>query len=591
MRALRTTALCLLLGACRTAPVAAPSLRWEDWGPAAFERAATEHKLVLLDLHAVWCHWCHVMEETTYRDEHVTGLLGRHFVLVGVDQDARPDLSNRYEDYGWPATIVFAPDGRELAKLSGYIEPAELYARLAALVADPTPGPSARAATPAPAASASGLSPELCTRLAARADELYDERHAGFGFGHKYLDAPGCELLIDDALRGSARARERAQATLAATSALIDPVWGGIYQYSVGGDWHEPHFEKIMSFQADALRTYALGASAFGDARLRTAAEAVARNLEEFLSRPEGAFYTSQDADLVPGEHSAGYFALDDRARRALGVPRVDTHVYARENGWAIRGLCALHDASGDERFLERARRAAEWILAARALEGGGFRHGERDTDGPYLGDSLALGQAFLALYESSAERVWLARALEASDFMAREFAAADPAGGYLSAARAASVPGLPPQAPQRDENAALARLENALFQYTGVAAHRERSERALRWLGSADVALRGSPALLLLCSRESAADPAHVTVVGAKDDPDARALYAAALGLPLPYRRIEWLDAAEGALPRADVEYPELGRAAAFVCRAGRCSAPAFDAQQLIQRVLPPGR
>src|SRR5688572_2322905 len=89
---------------------------WQPWSEQLFARAKAENKMVLLDLGAVWCHWCHVMEETTYADPEVARLLGEKFIAVKADQDADPDLSRRYEDYGWPATIIFGPDGKELIK-------------------------------------------------------------------------------------------------------------------------------------------------------------------------------------------------------------------------------------------------------------------------------------------------------------------------------------------------------------------------------------------------------------------------------------------------------------------------------------------
>ncbi len=304
------------------------------------------------------------------------------------------------------------------------------------------------------------------------------------------------------------------------------------------------------------------------------------------MQQPRGEFYASQDADLVPGEHAADFFALDDAARRARGIPRVDRHVYARENGWAIRALCTLFDATGEVQYLDAARRAAARMLERRGLPAGGFRHDEHDAAGPFLADTLSMAQAFLALYESSAERVWLARALEASDFLAAHFAGDAAQAGYVSAARDASAPGLPPAPPQRDENIALCRLENALFQHSGDARHRQRAERALRWLSSEAVALRGLPAGVLLAAEELGSEPAHVAIVGSKRDPAARELQLAALALALPYRRVEWYDASEGALPRDDVPYPELDKPAAFVCSAGRCSAPAFEPDELRQRL-----
>src|SRR5271170_658368 len=91
--------------------LAATGIALQSWSPDAFKQAQREHKLVLLHLGAGWCHWCHVMEHVTYRDPAVDKLIQEHFVAIHVDQDSRPDLSNRYEDYGWPATILFDAAG------------------------------------------------------------------------------------------------------------------------------------------------------------------------------------------------------------------------------------------------------------------------------------------------------------------------------------------------------------------------------------------------------------------------------------------------------------------------------------------------
>src|SRR5437773_10367860 len=98
-------------------------LKWQPWSDAVFAEAEREHRFVLLDLEAVWCHWCHVMDETTYKDPQVTKLLNSRYILVKVDQDSRPDLSNRYEDYGWPATVVFGAGRHEIVKRQGYLPP------------------------------------------------------------------------------------------------------------------------------------------------------------------------------------------------------------------------------------------------------------------------------------------------------------------------------------------------------------------------------------------------------------------------------------------------------------------------------------
>ena len=112
---------------------------WQDWSETAFAQAKRENRFVLLDLGAVWCHWCHVMERDTYGNPAVADLIKARYVPVRVDQDARPDLSRRYEDYGWPATVVFSADGREIVKLRGYVPASRMISMLEYILADPSP--------------------------------------------------------------------------------------------------------------------------------------------------------------------------------------------------------------------------------------------------------------------------------------------------------------------------------------------------------------------------------------------------------------------------------------------------------------------
>src|SRR5271167_166801 len=122
--------------------LSAEPIVWQPWSDGVFDQAKREHKFVLLDLEAVWCHWCHVMAETTYSDPQVIALMQSKYIAVRVDQDSRPDLSNRYEDFGWPATVVFAADGSEIVKRQGYLLPEEMSSMLQAIIDDPSPGPS-----------------------------------------------------------------------------------------------------------------------------------------------------------------------------------------------------------------------------------------------------------------------------------------------------------------------------------------------------------------------------------------------------------------------------------------------------------------
>jgi uncharacterized protein YyaL (SSP411 family) len=557
---------------------------WRRDDRAAFAEARQDGRFVLLYLEAVWCHWCHVMDAQTFTDAGVQEALAQHYVPLRIDHDARPDLANRYRAYGWPATIVFGPDGSEIVKRQGYIAPGPMRRLLAAIVADPSPerdGPPPDRAAPA----ASRLAPQVRDRLLALHRDSHDAERGGLRAMQKYLDRDSVEYELALGLDGDAAMLAQARRTLDAATALIDPAWGGVYQYSTRGDWRHPHFEKLGFVQGEYLRLYALGYAATGEPRYAQAARDIVRYLDAFLASPAGGYHVSQDADLVQGEHAAEYFALDDAARRARGIPRVDTQRYARETALIAGGLLAWSDASGDAEALARADAALQWLLRERLAPGSeadgtgplGFRHAERDTAGPYLGDNLAAGRALLARYRSGGGREWLARAARNADFIDANFRLA---GGFASAARG-DAPIAP--VPFLDENIALARHAALLAHYTGEARHRALAEHAFAWLAQPPVALAGATEPgILLADRALGADPLHLTVLGARGDAAAQALYAACRAVASPHKRLEWLDPAEGPLPHADVQYPKLKSAAAFVCTGNRCSVPIRSPQDV---------
>ena len=561
------------------------SLAWEPWSDAAFAQARAEHKFVLLDLEAVWCHWCHVMDDLTYKDPIVIKLLRERYVLVKVDQDSRPDIANRYQDYGWPATVVFAADGSEIVKRQGYIPPRPMSSLLQAIIDDPSPGPSVEKEAVFHAAANSAFAPALLTRIQSQYDKQYDKPVAGWGFGHKYLDSDGVELALRLAASGDVRYAKRVIDTLHAATALLDPVWGGMYQYSVGGHWSEPHFEKLISIQAVALRSYSLDYARTQNLEDLRAAQSVHGYVAKFLmSREAGVFYVSQDADLHDGEENAAYFKLGDKGRRALGIPRVDKHVYARENGWMIAALCDYYAATGDVAALEEAKRAAGWIQVHRWIAGGGFRHDDRDAGGPYLADTLAMGRAFLALYNVTGERADLKAAEAAAQFIAAHFVPMSAGTGFVTS-RVPTDAAYRPH-PDRDENIGLVRLTTMLAFATGDARYHATAVEAMRYLAADAVALQPMSAGILLANQDFNEAPLHVTVLGGDADGGVAALHTAALRAIASHELIELRDPADKSPLPTGVTYPTLNRAALFLCTANACSSPVFKEGEVRAKV-----
>ena len=458
---------------------------WAAWSPETFERARREGKYLLLDGAAEWCHWCHVMDETTYLDPEIARILRERFIAVRVDVDEHPDLADRYGDWGWPATILFSPEGREIGKYRGYLPPDELRTILEGLESLAKGAPleaEARgpAELPAPVEALGWATGEAVLQL----DSYYDAEQGGWGRRQKSPLGAAIEIDLRRAAHGDAEARKRAVFTLKQQRALLDPAWGGVYQYSAGSTWDKPHYEKLMAYQAANLEAYARGYAATRDAALLADAQGIARYLGTFLSTPEGAFLPSQDADVGAHDRKAlfvdgdVYYRLEGPERRKLGVPRVDEHVYAHENGLGIAAFATLYEVSRDPAALARAKRAADLVLTRLVAADGTVRR--TGSTALYLADAASLGHALVRLAEVSGEASYRDTAGKIAVAMERDFADAK-TGAYFARSQDASAAGV---FARRDRpfahNIMAARFLAALTRATGDVAPRDRARRAL---------------------------------------------------------------------------------------------------------------
>lgn len=411
-------------------------LPFMDVQPAAFEKAATQGRLLLLDCVATWCHWCHVMDETTYRDPQVQAYLNAHFIVLRADVDARPDLAARYENWGWPATVILTPSGEELGTYRGFLPAHELLAALRTAretyLAGKNPANTKQPGlieAPLPAASLSWLGPQLFLRI----DASYDDELGGWGGRHKMALGGHIELALRRAAHGDEEALKRARFTLQEQRALYDPVWGGVYQYSTRGDWKHPHFEKLLPFQTSNLEALSRAFAQTGERSYLDDALRIDQYLQSFLQDEHGAFLVSQDADLGGFEGRGrfvdghDYFRLDNASRHALGIPRVDRSVYAYENGLGIAAQSALATVMPDrdqaKAVLLRARRAADWILAQRVDTAGAvWRTGDRTKSARYVADAAALGRGLVLLSVATHDARYRLAAKQIAATMLRSF-------------------------------------------------------------------------------------------------------------------------------------------------------------------------
>ncbi len=459
----------------------AAEIPWQHWGPEAFALARSSDRPILLSLSAVWCHWCHVMDETSYSDPDVIAAIARDFVPIRVDNDERPDINARYNMGGWPTTAFLAPDGSILTGATYLPPPAmrQALTRLAHYYAEHRDKIEAvmeearhESDTPLPATA---LDESAADALFERARTSYDERHGGFGDAPKFPQCDLLEFLLDDGLAGRHESLAMTIRTLRAMAGggTYDRIEGGFFRYSTTADWSVPHFEKMAEDHGALLRILARLLAYEHDAALQIALEQSTAYVRATLYDAErGVFCGSQDAD-------ERYFALDAAERARNERPFVDPTSYTAWSAALAGAFAQVALVTGAEEHADIARRVLD-TLDAQMRDSDGlmlrvWRAGEEPRVRGILADQCAMIAASLDAYEALGEE----RFFERADRLARATLAAFAPDGGAAADRIASEGALGRLA-LRDrplaENASLAR---SLLRISEIADRPEEGDRA----------------------------------------------------------------------------------------------------------------
>lgn len=325
-------------------------VHWLPWGDEAFTRARAEQKPILLDIGAVWCHWCHVMDGESYEDPGVAEILNRDFVCIKVDRDERPDVDARYQravqalsgQGGWPLTAFLTPDG-EVFFGGTYFPPDNNphgrpgFRRVLMEIARAFREERDRIASNARVirehvtqslneAKSGVVSADLVTAGADLMARLFDVRYGGFGSAPKFPHPAALDFFLTrmyDAQGGLQWQREIVEKTLTgmARGGIRDHVGGGFHRYSVDERWIVPHFEKMSYDNSELLRIYLSGYQALGTPLFKEVATGIVDwVLEVMADQEKGAFATSQDADLTFGDDGDYWTWTVDEARGALAA-------------------------------------------------------------------------------------------------------------------------------------------------------------------------------------------------------------------------------------------------------------------------------
>ncbi len=560
-------------------PNEAHRIEWLPWSGASFERAQNEDKPVLLSISAAWCHWCHVMDETTYSDPEVRALLSSGFIAVRVDNDHRPDINARYNVGGWPTTAFLTPHGGLIGGAT-YLPPDQFVAMLMELQnaysADkPQLYSQSRdllrqrrehARRVAAGADVEGSLVDRVSRIAAGA---YDSREGGFGSEPKFPNPQILRFLVHQ-YRTTGEDFYSAMLVKSldrlADSPLFDPVDGGFFRYSSTADWSSPQREKLLEDNVQIARAYLDASIILDQPRYRGVAESTFAYLTRILYDPEsGGFHGSQ------GAHS-DYFALNATARSQSVPPPADPSSYS---GPGALAAAAFLDASWK---LGRTDLAGTGLDVLDRIDGmaetGNLSH-VYTADGPgdapaLLVDWAGLLMGLMQAHASTAEARYLDRAIQVAALMVDRFFDEENGGFFDIEADDEAVGHLQVREKQLPENMVSVQGFLKLYQASRNEDYRQLCEATLSAFGSV-FREYGEFAADFGFAVDLFTNPmVEVTVEGDPESSDCHLLLEAATRLDSPNLEIKTVTAG--------------GPALAHVCLDTLCLPPVSTPEALVE-------
>jgi len=564
---------------------------WREWGDAAFLEARELDRPILLDIGAVWCHWCHVMDHGipgdpvhtgTYSNPEIADAINRDYIPIKVDNDRRPDINARYNMGGWPTTAFLTPSGDPLYgatyltphQMAGLLESiAEYYRNNKDEIELKLAEYSAKGQEALIENSSSReLTSAIAQYVAGEIRRSFDRAFGGFGTQPKFPHPDALNFTINQyAVSGDEEQRRIAEKTILemASGGMYDQFAGGFFRYSTTRDWSIPHYEKMLQDNSRLLSTCLLAYQVFKDDQFKDIAVDVKRFLTEvMLDIGTGTFAGSQDADKEDE-----YYGRPLTERELLPTPFIDRTVYLDWNALAITAFVELYKQLGDRDALLIAIRLYEFLtthVAPYHYYADSRAMGTQNQ----LTDITALLGAALDLYEVSGTSKYLSDARGLADVALTELYSHDVRRFRDIPQRVVALGALAKQRFDQEDNAHIAQQLVRLSAHSGSARYFNVAESVLKsFVGEYQQQSYFSSAYAIAVGY-FLAPPVHVVLVGDIAAADMEELKFAAYRTFVLSKTVE-IRTAETAgeyLPDPD------GRSLAYVCVGTTCSSPVSD-------------
>ncbi len=575
------------------------NIRWREWGEEAFAEAKAQDKPILLDIGAVWCHWCHVMDDGipgdpvhtgTYSTPEVQQRIQDNFIPIKVDNDRRPDINARYNMGGWPTTAFLTPEGATLYGET-YVTPSRMIGLLDHIVdaykngkdqiAEQTAEVSAQRAA-SELLKPSNFDPATTETVLVAIRRNFDSTFGGFGREPKFPHPDALRLVLETyAATGEIKLREIAEKTLhgMADGGMYDCFAGGFFRYSTTRDWSIPHFEKMLEDNAKLASVYCLASQVLEDVYYLDVVKSAHGWLLSDMCDPEtGAFAGSQDADK-----EEAYYGESLSVRTTLPTPYIDRTVYTNWNSLMVSALVARYKITGDEAVLDAAVKAFTFLVPS-PDRSESLPHSYDGTVPQKLTgllvDITPTLHAALDLSEVTNEDAYRETAQILGNCLLSTLVDTD--GGFMDSAPHPDAIGelaRPKKEIGENSDAALALVR--LSGLTEDARYKQAAEQALKLFADKYAAYGYFSASYARAVEAVNASSLHVTIIGDKNDARTRALQQTAWGFIAPSKTVETLgfeSAVKRSLP-ADL----MGKPYVTVCVGTVCFAPVSSVDEML--------
>lgn len=415
-------------------------MMWRSWGTDAFNEAEKEDKPILLMLTATWCHWCHIMDSTTYDDDTIANYLNEHFIPIRVDSDRRPDINERYNMGGWPSTAFLTPSGDTLTGAT-YIAPEDMqhvmqqvrdvYTQRRDYVNQQVAHVRGQAEAQQPILLL-GAKPNLSvvSTVTENILKIFEPEFGGFGKMPKFPAPDVIDfLLYQQRFEKDDNRIKIVEKTLGSmsTSDIFDQIEGGMFRYSNGIDWTDPQTEKVLEVNAANAKNYLHAYQVTNNTEYLDVADNLLSFIEQKFLQKEGLYFAaSQAADQE-------YFSLDTTKRNATNPPPIDPTVLLDASAQTISTFLYASWLL-DKKHYE--------VLALKCLD---FLWEEMwdQTEGAYhywdktahvtglLQDNAQLCRSLLDAFQITGQKVYLNQALDVATVIENQFHSADGTGYY----------------------------------------------------------------------------------------------------------------------------------------------------------------